>query len=159
MVYIKRASRTTSCLLGDLNSGMAENIQTSDCDQDTASLARLNSDPEMYKQLKNLYRRCRDNFRSNSDAMSELAAWKKRDNDVDYKILYVTVTLPERLIWDEAYNLDYCFTKLTNLSPSDTMSYPTDMLSRKGLMIKPLIDNSKSLPHTFQKTDTFFSVR
>ena len=38
---------------------------------------------------KNLYRRRRNDFRGNKDAMTELGHWKARDNNFDYNHLYV----------------------------------------------------------------------
>ena len=82
----------TPALRAIRGSGMTKNIQTLNVGQEIASLAMLNSDPRMHNQLKDLYRRCRNEFQNNPEAMVELAAWKKRENDVDYNILYVTGT-------------------------------------------------------------------
>lgn len=44
-------------------------------------------DPKVFQERKDLYRKQRDDFRSNSRAMSELREWKAKNNDYDYKEL------------------------------------------------------------------------
>lgn len=46
-------------------------------------------DPKVFQERKDLYRRQRDDFRSNSRAMEELRQWKARNDDYDYEELYV----------------------------------------------------------------------
>lgn len=41
-------------------------------------------DPKVFQDRKDLYRRKRDEFRSNSQAMEELRQWKAGNNDYDY---------------------------------------------------------------------------
>ena len=50
--------------------------------------------PEIFQDRKDLYRRQRDDFRSNSRAMEELTHWKAKDNDYDYVELYVSSMRP-----------------------------------------------------------------
>ena len=41
-------------------------------------------DPKVFQERKDLYRRQRDEFRSNPRAMEELREWKAQNNDYDY---------------------------------------------------------------------------
>ena len=41
-------------------------------------------DPKVFQERKDLYRRQRDEFRSNARAMEELREWKAQNNDYDY---------------------------------------------------------------------------
>lgn len=50
--------------------------------------------PKVFQDRKDLYRKQRDDFRSNSRAMEELTHWKAKDNDYDYVELYVLPMCP-----------------------------------------------------------------
>ena len=54
--------------------------------------------PRVFQDRKDLYRRQRDDFKSNSRAMEELTHWKAKDNDYDYVELYV---LSMRPLWEK----------------------------------------------------------
>lgn len=41
-------------------------------------------DPKVFQERKDLYRKQRDDFRSNSRTMEELREWKAKNNDYDY---------------------------------------------------------------------------
>ena len=41
-------------------------------------------DPKVFQERKDLYRKRRDGFRSNSKAMEELREWKAGNDDYDY---------------------------------------------------------------------------
>lgn len=41
-------------------------------------------DPKVFQERKDLYRKQRDDFRSNSRAMEELKEWKAKNDDYDY---------------------------------------------------------------------------
>ena len=50
--------------------------------------------PKVFQERKDLYRKQRDDFKSNSRAMKELKHWKAKDNDYDYVELYVPPMCP-----------------------------------------------------------------
>ena len=50
--------------------------------------------PKVFQERKSLYRKQRDDFRSNSRAMEELTQWKAKNNDYDYVELYVLPMCP-----------------------------------------------------------------
>ena len=41
-------------------------------------------DPKVFQERKDLYRKQRDDFRSNSRAMEELKEWNAKNDDYDY---------------------------------------------------------------------------
>lgn len=41
-------------------------------------------DPKVFQERKDLYRKRRDDFRSNPQAMKELREWKAKNDDYDY---------------------------------------------------------------------------
>ena len=51
-------------------------------------------DPKVFQERKDLYRKQRDDFRNNSRAMEELTQWKAKNNDYDYRELYVSPMYP-----------------------------------------------------------------
>ena len=53
-------------------------------------------DPRVFQERKDLYRKQRDDFRSNSRAMEELVQWKAKNNDYEYRELYVHPYVPLR---------------------------------------------------------------
>ena len=51
-------------------------------------------EPKVFQERKELYRKQRDGFRSNTRAMEELVQWKDKNNDYDYMELYVSPLYP-----------------------------------------------------------------
>jgi len=45
-------------------------------------------DPKTLQDFKDMYRKKRDDFRSNPQAMEELLEWKRKNDRFDFKILY-----------------------------------------------------------------------
>lgn len=52
-------------------------------------------DPKVFQERKDLYRKHRDDFRSNARAMEELRGWKAKNDDYDYVELYVPHVRPQ----------------------------------------------------------------
>ncbi len=50
-------------------------------------------DLKTLQELKDLYRRRRDEFRSNPRAMEELLEWKRKNDHYNFKILYASCIL------------------------------------------------------------------
>lgn len=63
--------------------------------QNTNSVIDLH-ESKVFQERKDLYRKQRDGFRSNTRAMEELAQWKAKNNDHDYVELYVSPVCPWR---------------------------------------------------------------
>ena len=52
-------------------------------------------DPKIFQERKELYRKHRNDFRSNTLAMEELREWKAKNDDYDYVELYVFPVRPQ----------------------------------------------------------------
>ena len=57
-------------------------------------------DPKVFQERKDLYRKQRDGFRSNSRAMEELREWKDRNDEYEYVELYVPIYPWRRILPD-----------------------------------------------------------
>ena len=57
-------------------------------------------DPKVFQERKDLYRKQRDDFRSNFRVMEELVQWKAKNNDYEYRELYVHPYVPLRCTID-----------------------------------------------------------
>jgi len=82
--------------------------------------------PQTYSELKSLYRQRRNAFRADPDAMTDLAAWKARDTDHDYKALHGLV--PERMVGDPSTTTTVPFQKCDTWFSEFASHHPSSLI-------------------------------
>ena len=109
-------------------------------------------DPKVFQDRKDLYRKQRDDFRSNSRAMEELREWKAKNDDYDYMELYVPMCPCEGSVSDSPELHIWSFTE--DARNADC----TIALHSKSGMIPASLVGKAGGSKPFAKSDTWFSV-